>query len=199
MTPSHVLAARCALMTLPLLLAACSGGRTAEQPTASPTSASSAPSSMTAAPEEQAVEAADALVGLYWETVDQLYTDSSLSIDGLYAVAVDPEATSEAATLQAFRASGYTQTGQSQVVSTTTGAVVLNTSGDAGDLPTVQITACVDVTQVGAVDANGAPVALPERAPFLVSDLTIVNIAYPDQSAWRVSSAPNTQAQACPG
>lgn len=198
MTPSHVLAARCALMTLPLLLAACSGDGTAEQPTASPTQASSAPSS-TAAPEAQAVEAADALVRLYWETVDQLYTDPSLSIDGLYAVAVDPEATSEAAILQAFRASGYAQTGQSQVVSTTTGAVDLDTSGEAGDLPAVEITACVDVTQVGAIDANGAPVALPERAPFLVSDLTVVNIAYPDPSAWRVSSAPNTQAQACPG
>ncbi|SDG21546.1 hypothetical protein SAMN05660324_1997 [Klenkia brasiliensis] len=159
----------------------------------------SSASTSSAAPEQQAAAEAVALVQVYWQTVDQLYTDPSLSIDGLYDVAVDPEATSEAATLQAFRTSGYTQTGQSRVVSTTTGAVDLDSTGEAGDLPTVRVTACIDVTQVGATDTNGASVVAPDQAPYLVADMTIVNIAYPDPAAWRVSSAPNTQAQACPG
>ena len=197
MTTTRFLAARCALLTAPVLAAACSSAE-APVPSATP---STTTTSVSAAPDgdQRAVDAAVALVAVYWETVDQLYTDPGLSIDGLYTVAVDPEATSEAGTLQAFRMSGYTQTGQSRVVSTTTGAVDLDATGEAGDLPTVLVTACIDVTQVGATDANGASVVAPNQAPYLVADMTIVNIAYPDPSAWRVSSAPNTQAQACPG
>ncbi|MCO7218603.1 hypothetical protein [Klenkia sp. PcliD-1-E] len=197
MTLSHVVAARCALMTLPVLLAACSGSDTPAEPATSSTPTTAAPSTTTD-PEKSAVAEATAFVTAYWQTVDQLYTDPTLPIDTLYEVAVDPEAASEAAAIQSFRASGYTQTGQSQVVSTTPGLVDLEVAA-AGDLPFVKITACIDVTQVGATSSAGAALTPGQQSPFLVSELTIVNTAYPDSSSWRVSSAPNTQAQACPG
>jgi len=196
MTLSHVVAARCALMTLPFLLAACSGSD-APAESAESSSSTSVARSTTADPEQLAVEEATALVTAYWRTVDQLYSDPTLPIDTVYEVAVDPEAASEAAAIQTFRASGYTQTGQSRVVSVTPGAVDI--AAAAGDLLSVQITACIDVTQVGATSSDGAALTPAQRSPFLVSELTIVNTAYPDSSSWRVSSAPNTQAQACPG
>ena len=66
-------------------------------------------------------------------------------------------------------------------------------------LPTVVVTACVDVSQVQATDASGNSVIPADRPSYLVARLTVVNPDYPDASGWRVSVAPNRQAQSCDG
>lgn len=189
---------RCALLTTPFLVVGCSAGaETAPTGTATTSSATSAPTTAVD-PEQQAAEEAVALVPTYVETVNGLLADPTRPIDDIYTVAVDPEATTEAGAIQAFRSSGIVQVGIPQIVGTTTVSVDLEPTSQ-GSLPSVQVTACLDASQVTAVDASGAPVSGAAQAPFLVVDLTIVNINYPDPQSWRVSSAPNTQAQACPG
>lgn len=197
MTPSYVVAARCALMTMPLVLLGCSDP--AAPPSGSESSTTQPASSASATPDwdQRAVDEATALVPTYVSTLDALFSDPSRPIDDIFAVAVAPEATAESTSIQSFRSSGYIQTGTSSVVSTRTVTVDLDSSGP-DDLPSVEISACIDVSQVDVVDAAGVSVAPADRAPFLVADLTVLNIDYPDPASWRVSSAPNTQAQACP-
>ena len=113
-----------------------------------------------------------------------------------------PEATAQATAIGKFRSQGYRQTGRSQLV--TASAVSVDLSNDPAAspspvFPTVVVNACIDVGQVDAVDASGTSVVPSGRPRYLVQQLTVVNPDYPDTSSWRVSGAPNRQAQSCDG
>lgn len=202
MTPSRVMAAGAALVPL-LFVSSCSSSDLA--PAADPevpstSAASSAPTSDD--PADLAEAQAIALIPTYIGTIDDLYEDPARPLEDVYAVAVAPEATTEAGAIQSFRAQGYTQLGRSEVVSTSAVSVDLSTDPSATPapvLPTVVVSVCVDVSEVQAVDASGTSVVAPDRPRYLVGDLTVVNIAYPDPASWRVSEAPNRQAQSCDG
>lgn len=185
-------------------LAGCSSSN--EEPTNTPSSTSTMSNSpapvTTATPEEEASAQALALVPTYVATIDDLFLDPASALDNVYTVAVDPEASAEATAVQAFRQQGYRQLGRSQVVTTVVGAIDLTGDPNASPdpvLPSVQVTACVDVGAVQAVDAAGASVVAAGRPRYLVQDLTIVNIDYPDAASWRVREAPNRQADSCDG
>ncbi|RBY95262.1 hypothetical protein DQ237_14370 [Blastococcus sp. TF02-8] len=170
-----------------------SGTSTSRTPSPSPT----APS-----PAEEAQELAVDLVPEYLRMIDDLYLDPSLALDGIYEVAVAPEATAQATAIGKFRSQGYRQTGRSQLV--TASAVSVDLSNDPAAspspvFPTVVVSACVDVSQVDAVDATGESIVPPDRPRYLVQQLTVVNPDYPDTSSWRVSEAPNRQAESCEG
>ena len=142
------------------------------------------------------------MVPTYLGTIDDLYLDPSRPLDGLYQVAVTPEATAEATAIGTFRSRGYRQAGRSRLVTATADSVSLTTDPSASPsptLPTVVVTACVDVSQVQATDASGHSVIPADRPRYLVARLTVVNLHYPDASSWRVSEAPNRQAQSCHG
>ena len=143
-----------------------------------------------------------ALVPDYVGTIDDLYLDPSLPLDGIYQVAVAPEATAQATAIGKFRSQGYRQTGRSQLVMASAVSVDLSSTPAAAPspvFPTVVVTACVDVGQVDAVDASGTSVMPSGRPKYLIQQLTVVNSSYPDTSSWRVSEAPNRQAQSCDG
>lgn len=189
-----------------LLIASCStSGPDPSEPSTSSTVASSPTTTgaeVTTDPAELAAEQAVALVPTYVQTIDELYEDPSRPLDDVYAVAVASEATAEATAIQAFRAQGYQQAGRSQVVTATAGPVDLTNDPNAAPeplLPTVTVTACIDVSQVQATDAGGTSVVAPDRPPYLIQQLMIVNIDYPDAGSWRVTEAPNQQAQSCDG
>ncbi|WP_092195916.1 hypothetical protein [Blastococcus tunisiensis] len=168
-----------------------SGTSTSEAPSPSPTTPSRA---------EEAQALAVALVPDYLGTIDDLYLDPSLPLDGIHQVAVAPEATAQATAIGKFRSQGYRQTGRSQLVAASAVSVDLSNSPAASPspaFPTVVVTACVDVSQVGAVDATGQSIVPPDRPRYLIQQLTVVNPDYPDTSSWRVSEAPNRQAESC--
>jgi hypothetical protein len=134
--------------------------------------------------------------------IDDLYLDPSRPLNDLYEVAVTPEVIAEATAIGTFRSRGYRQAGRSQLVTATADSVDLTTDRKASpspNLPTVIVTACVDVSQVQATDASGHSVIPADRPRYLVARLTVVNLHYPDASSWRVSQAPNRQAQSCHG
>ena len=196
--------AAAAAVALVFTLSGCSSG---DASSTAPTSASSGSSSSSAAPttadsfhdaQSQAVD----LVPTYLRTIDDLYLDPARPLDDLYEVAVAPEATSEATAIGTFRSQGYRQVGRTQLVTATADSVDLSTDPAASPsptLPTVVVTACVDVSQVQATDASGNSVIPADRPSYLVARLTVVNPDYPDASGWRVSEAPNRQAQSCDG
>lgn len=196
-------AAGAAAILLALTASGCS--YTDPGPSSSPTSApsttqTSSPSPTTPSPAEEAQALAVALVPEYLTTIDDLYLDPSLPLDGIYQVAVAPEATAQATAIGKFRSQGYRQTGRSQLVTASAVSVDLSNSPAASPslvLPTVVVTACVDVGEVDAVDASGTSVVPPGRLRYLIQQLTVVNPNYPDTSSWRVSEAPNRQAQSC--
>jgi hypothetical protein len=185
-------------------VAGCSSS--SESPAASSTStartSASSVSPATTDPAEDAESQAVAHVTTYLSTIDDLYLDSARSLDDLYDVAVAPEATAEATAIGTFRAQGYRQTGRSQLVSASADSVDLANDPSASPsplLPSVVVTACVDVSQVQATDQGGMSVVPPDRPRYLIQQLTVVNTNYPDASSWRVSAAPNTQVQSCDG
>jgi hypothetical protein len=193
-----------AVMLLALTAAGCSSSSD-PAPSSSPTSGTStsqtpSPSPTIASPAEGAQVLAVALVPDYLRTIDDLYLDPSLPLDGIYQVAVAPEATAQATAIGKFRSQGYRQTGRSQLMPASAVSVDLSNRPAASPspvFPTVVVTACVDVSQVGAVDATGQSIVPPDRPRYLVQQLTVVNPDYPDTSSWRVSEAPNRQAQSC--
>src|SRR3954470_8950808 len=197
--------AAAAAVVLGLTVSACSSSGDASStaptsPTSSRPSSSAAPT--TANPSQDAQSQAVALVPTYLGTIDDLYLDPSRPLDDLYEVAVTPEATAEASAIGTFRSEGYRQTGRSRLVTATADSVDLTTDPAASPsptLPTVVVTACVDVSQVQAADASGTSVVPPGRPRYLITRLKVVNPQYPDDSAWRVSEAPNRQAQSCDG
>jgi hypothetical protein len=117
-------------------------------------------------------------------------------------VAVTPEATAQATAIGTFRSQGFRQVGRSELVTATAESVDLTSDPAASPspiFPTVVVTACLDVSQVQATDASGNSVVPADRPRYLIARLTVVNPDYPDASSWRVSEAPNRQAQSCDG
>jgi hypothetical protein len=164
------------------------------------TSQTPSPSPTTPSPAEEAQALAVALVPDYLGSIDDLYLDPSLPLDGIYQVAVAPEATAQATAIGKFRSQGYRQTGRSQLVTASAVSVDLPNSPATSPspvFPTVVVTACVDVGEVDAVDASGTSIVPSGRPRYLIQQLTVVNPNYPDTSSWRVSEAPNRQAQSC--
>ena len=190
-------------MILALTASGCSSSDpgSSSSPTAgTSTSQTSSPSPTTPSPAEEAQALAVALVPDYLGTIDDLYFDPSLPLDGIYQVAVAPEATAQAAAIGKFRSQGYRQTGRSQLVTASAGSVDLSKSPAASPspvFPTVVVTACVDVGEVDAVDASGTSIVPSGRPRYLIQQLTVVNPNYPDTSSWRISEAPNRQAESC--
>lgn len=197
-------AAATAVVAAVLTVSGCSssgdGSSAAPASTTSGPSSSAAPS--TTDPSSDAEAQAVAFVPTYLGEIDDLYLDPSRPLDDLYEVAVAPEATAQATAIGTFRSQGFRQIGRSQLVTATADSVDLTTdpaASPSSTLPTVVVTACVDVSQVQATDASGTSVIPADRPRYLVARLTVVNPNYPDASSWRVSEAPNRQAQSCDG
>lgn len=143
-----------------------------------------------------------AFVSTYLQKIDDLYLDPSRPLDEIYEVATAPDATTEATAIGNFRAQGYRQTGRVQLATASADNVDLTNNSAASPspaFPTVVVTACVDVSQVGAVDATGQSIVPSDRPRYLIEQLSVVNPHYPNPSSWRVSKASNRQAQSCDG
>jgi len=170
---------------------------TASPPSSTPPSSSSSPPPT---PSEIAKNQVVKFLPTYYATLDRLYSNPRAPITDIYQVAVQPESTNEALAIAKFRAAGDRQSGTQHLVKVSD--VVVNLAGAGGSsatarYPVVKLTACVDVNGVSVTDAAGKPVGSANRPRYLVENLTVVNIKYPQASGWRVSNAPNKQAYTC--
>lgn len=177
-----------------------SGPSSAETSTSTSLPGSTEPT--TPSPTQNAQAQVRAFIPTYLRMVDDLYLDPSRPLDDVYQVAIAPDATTEASAIGKFRAQGYRQTGRSRLVSAIAQRVDLAANSpisSSGRLSSVVVTACVDVSAVAAVDSSGKSVVPTGRPQYLVEQLTVVNAHFPDEASWRVSEAPNRQAQTCAG
>jgi hypothetical protein len=208
MTPAVGLGALA--LALVAALSGCQGNSTptgdpSTSATSKPTSPSpdpTSPSPTSTSPSDEASALAVALVPTYLKTLDDLAADPGLPLNRLHNVTVSPEFTIQVAAIARFRAKGYRQVGQVQLVNTSVRRVSMAnrpTASPSPQWPTVRVTACVDVSGVKAHDKAGESVIPKNRPKYLIEQLTITNPQYPDQTGWRVSHAPNTQATSCNG
>lgn len=139
------------------------------------------------------------MVPTYLRAIDTLYIDPTKPLNDIYQVATSDEARAEIVGIGKFRSQNYRQTGHTVLVHVTVGKVDLTSNPKANPVryPSVGLTACVDVSGVGAIDAKGKSKVPPDRKKYLISTLTVVNIKYPNSASWRVSAAPNRQADSC--
>lgn len=166
-------------------------------PSPSPSDPSTRPSA-----EDSARLGALRAVSAYEDMLNELFLDPAKPLDDLHAVAVAPEFAVEASQIGQFRAQGYRQVGRARLVSASVVDVQPREgSGPSSSAaqPTAYVTACIDVSQVDAVDSAGKSVVPPDRPPYLIERLTVVKIAQSNDASWRVSEAPNRQAKSCGG
>ena len=178
------------------------GDQPTDSPTTPPSSSSSVISTPPADPSRAAIDEATALIPKYLETLDKLYNNPAVSLDGIHNVAIQPESTVEAVAIGKFRAGGYRGVGRTKLVSTSAASAYLNGLGGSGPTaksPAVKVTACVDVSGSGATDAKGKAVGDPKKAKYLLEKLTIVKVNFSGTIGWRVSNAPNSEASSCGG
>jgi hypothetical protein len=195
--------ATAAAVVLGLTVSGCSssGDASSTALTSSTSSPSSSAAPTAANPSQDAQSEAVAFVSTYVGMIDDLRLDPSRPLDDIYQVAVAPEATAQASAIGELRSQDYRQTGRSRLVTAAVEGTPGNSDAAAASpgLPPVVVSACVDVTDVGAVDAAGQSVVPPGRPGFLIAQLTMVNPRQTDASSWRVSEAVNRQAQSCSG
>lgn len=140
-----------------------------------------------------------AMVPQYYATLDKLNTDPLVSPNDVYTVATSPDAATAIKLLNEYRSAGYKQSGTTKVVSSRSTGVDLTFKREAKPpvFPLVQVTTCIDVTDVRVRDMAGKRVGPANRPDFYVEKLTITNPAYPSTTGWKVTNFSNAGVSSC--
>lgn len=183
-----------------LAAAGCAGsGVHAQDPSGSSSPAPSSSSPATQSAEQRAGAAAVTQVIRYEQMLDDLALHPARSLNELYTVGTQPDVTDEIATLLRFRQNGDRQSGIRRVTGTRVSSVSLRSDRAHRPpvYPTVQVSACVDVSGVTGVDRQGKSIVAPDRKRFQLTELTLVNSSYPDPTGWKVSKVTDQEQQTC--
>lgn len=185
--------------SLVALAAACTGSAPSPAPTGPTRSAPGSPSQTPASPADAAKAQVLAMLPTYFQTIDELYNDPKKSADDIYLVATDPEAGQEIRAIAQTQRAGISSSGYTKLVSSKVTSVDLQYAPSAKPrvLPTVKVTACVDVSGDKATYKSGKSAIAPGRKRYLISQLTVVNPKPSSSKSWVVSDAPNRQADSC--
>ncbi|MFT4261938.1 MAG: hypothetical protein QM572_01010 [Nocardioides sp.] len=177
------------------------------RPTTSPDSgtSSSTPTALTSAPtpssdSEAASQAASELVERYYKAIDLTRQDPNVSLDELAPVATSVELSSLKSLVREAREKRETQTGETKIAHLQVQSVDLdNADPGAGNVPTVQIDVCWDVSNVDVIDANGKSVVASSRPDVGWTRLTVANYHYEADpaSGWRVATSEDLKRSPC--
>jgi hypothetical protein len=190
---------------LSILLAAGCGGSGVHAQTAplkaQPTAASPSPTGTVLTETQRAGRAAAARVPIYERLLSELAIHRNMSLNKLYSVSTQPDATDEIAFLTHFRAAHDQQRGFVRVVSTKIEKVDLTDRPHQRHPvhPTVHVTACLNVTTVQAVGPGGRSIVPRSRKPYFLSHLVLVNFKYPARRTWLVQRVSATEERSCGG
>jgi hypothetical protein len=199
-----------AASTLLLALGACSDGSgdpgepSATPTLASPTTASLSPTATaTKTPpsdSEVAAEAAEEKVRQYYDVRDQLGLDPTSPLGLLRQVATSIELEAQERLFRKERSRGLVQTGHTRIAELVVQSVDLtNSDPEAGQVPTVQVDVCYDVTDVDVVDGEGESTVNPDRPEtgwirYFVSNY---EWATDPSGAWRVATSESLERAPC--
>lgn len=188
--PAHRLTAAAGIAAFALLISSCGGQ---DDPVAQPAPSSaapttSAPTSASVVPvsaEDQAVaEATEAVEALY-AAVDRINADPNSDPDPeLREVSSGDAYLGQIRMAVQMKARGLTQIGNARVVDATPFSIDLmtDTAANPPKFPTVVIDACLDVSDVNVVDAEGQSVVPAERLDQTTARLDVVQFDF----GWRV-------------
>jgi len=154
---------------------------TAPSPTAEPT-----PEPTMLSPEE-AEERAQAAVEAYLALFDDLDADPDTDLAELGQVAHGRALDWATHQITARRMAGHTGVGVQVASDFTVTAVNLDADDSAEvDYPSVELTACVDISNTDIVDEDGNSVVPADRLDRVLVDYIVWNIGWPDDQEWRV-------------
>lgn len=164
---------------------------------------SSTPSTATTRPPtetEAASTAASAAVERYYAVRNRLRQQPKQPLGLLKTVAISTELAAQENLFKTERKKGLHQTGETKVAMLKVQSVNLEHSDPkAGQVPTVQIDVCFDVSDVDVLDQEGNSVVSPDRPDTGWIRYSVANYEWdsdPD-GAWRVASSQDIERTPC--
>lgn len=183
---------------------ACGGSDTDPPATGEPSSTS--PSSPTtsaspSSPSDKASTNATEAVRKYFTVVDQLRSDPAADIKQLKSVATSAQLNAVESLVSRQRDQGQRQTGTTAISELKVQSVTLdNSDPDAGNVPTVVIDVCWDVSKVDVLDKSGKSIVSPDRPDTGWTRCTVANYDYAadPNGGWRVATGQDLKRTPCP-
>ena len=190
------------------LLAACTAGTNAVDPTTSSTSPSSAvtststvnATSTTTSPEDNAAAHAEEVLRAYYRAIPQCLADpKNTPITCFDQVAITTELTNRRNAIASAQAMQTKASGPINLVSVTRTRVDLTNkvTETPPTVPTVEFRVCTDVSGFNIVDKDGKSVVPADRKPHVLVDVAVLNYKYPDPAEWRVGYVVSVKDASC--
>jgi hypothetical protein len=168
------------------------------------TSSSPTPMTTTAAPPQTASEAASVVASnvmrSYFTVLDELRQEPGRPVSALSKVATSIQLSAQETLLRRERSQGLHQFGDTKIGDLKVQSVNLDNSDPAaGEVPTVVIDVCWDVSHADLVDRTGKSVVKPNRTDIGWTRYTVANYHWDSNRArgWRVASGLDLKQAPC--
>ena len=184
-------------------VSACGGSNTDPPPTSEPSSPSpSSPttSSSPSSPSDAASADATDAVRSYFTVVDRLRSDPAADLKKLKSVATSAQLNAVETLISRQRDEGQRQTGTTALNELEVQSVNLdNSDPKAGNVPTVVIDVCWDVTKVDVLDKSGKSIVSSDRPDTGWTRYTVANYKYAADPTlgWRVATGQDLKQTPC--
>lgn len=189
-------------LTAAIVLLACATACSSDRPAPRPEPGTASPSPTQASREQVAATDATKLLHKYYAVRDELRQKPDSPLTELQAVAISIELDAQQKLFKDERARGLRQTGDTEIAELTVQSIDLdNSDPKAGRVPTVQIDACFDVSDVDILDRNGKSVVGSNRPDTGWIRYTVANYEWSKNptGGWRVASSRNLGRTPCGG
>jgi hypothetical protein len=136
----------------------------------------------------------------YFAVVDEVGQDHGAGLTALDAVATGTQLQAEHTLLRDQRRQGRRQVGATKIAKLTVQSVNLdNSDPSAGNVPTVVIDVCWDVSKVDVLDKSGKSIVSPSRPDTGWTRYTVANYHYAADPTrgWRVANGQDLKQTPC--
>lgn len=170
--------------------------------TAATTSTAPTTSATPSSPSDAATTDAASAVRNYFSVVDDLRGDPTKGLKQLKAVATSIQLSAVGTLIRRQRGEGQRQTGTTVIRELKVQSVNLaNSDPGTGEVPTVLIDVCWDVSKVDMLDESGKSIVSPNRPDTGWTRYIVANYVYADEptSGWLVSTGQDIEKKPCAG
>jgi hypothetical protein len=173
---------------------------TTSAPATTDASATTTAPTPTKSPEDEAIEAAEKMIPLYFEVGDRSLQDpNKFDREELKKVAISSAVDDMQNRVSAFQRQELKASGETEVESMTNPRVdlKLDLKKSPPDVPSVQLDVCIDVSKLNVVDKDGSSVIPADRKPRQLWRVGVANYEYPKADAWRVAYTDTQGGKTC--
>ena len=184
---------------------ACASSGSDANPSPSPPVSSSAPTPESSSPSprsdsELASDTAEDVVRRYFTVLDDLRQNPSKPVKQLSSVATSTQLAGQKRLLSVERGQGLHQVGTTRVAELTVQSVNLdNSAPSTGNVPTVTVDVCWDVSNADLIDQRGKSVVSPSRANTGWTRYTVANYHWSESPSggWRIATSQDLKQTPC--